>query len=126
MNAELKAGKQAIRGFMQVNYSDERLAMLLAHARDGKLLYVSCCCFIGIATADHALKSSGDEEAWWHYEQAQRLTLAAEAEEAFYRMGLIGGDCFTFNQRRIRRLIPIVKAEMRRRERGRALTVNLS
>ncbi len=52
-----KETKQIIRDFMKTNYSDERLAMLLAHAQSGKLAFNSCCCFVGVSTAQHALTS---------------------------------------------------------------------
>lgn len=50
--------KRVIRQFMREHYSDERLCALLAHARDGKLAYGSCCCFVGAANADHPLQGS--------------------------------------------------------------------
>jgi hypothetical protein len=48
MNQDLRQWKQALRAFMQQHYTDERLAMLLAHAESGKLSFTSCCCFIGV------------------------------------------------------------------------------
>ncbi|MCI0526562.1 MAG: hypothetical protein L0Y56_03795, partial [Nitrospira sp.] len=59
----IKHLKAPLRAYMQQHYSDEKLAALLAHARDGKLAYHSCCCFIGIATADHALRGFNPTEA---------------------------------------------------------------
>src|SRR4051812_49852972 len=55
MNNRLADLKKAIRAFFP-NYTTERLAGYLAHAQDGKLFYTSCCCFIGGATAGHALR----------------------------------------------------------------------
>lgn len=44
-----------IKLFLQQYYTDEQLAALLAHCQDGKFSFHSCCCLIGIPTADHAL-----------------------------------------------------------------------
>jgi hypothetical protein len=114
MDQDLKENKQTIRAFMREHYTDERLAMLLAHAQSGRLAYMSCCCFIGIPTADHALQgeSGGIYSTTRHYIRAAILPLAREAESAYCNLAECEGD-----QQRIRRLIPIIKAEMRRRER---------
>lgn len=107
--------KNAIRGFMREHYTDERLAQLLAHAQDGKLTFWSCCCFIGIVTADHRLCGSlmqrilADPD---HYLVARRLNGAYGAEKAF---AALPHDKLS----RIRLLIPIIRAEMRRRDRMR-------
>lgn len=119
MNRDLRQAKHDIRAFF-IHYTDERLVALLAHARDGKLHYVSCCCFIGIATADHALRERncvGDEAG--HYWRAQDLPGAFEAERAFY---LLGKKNFSLldNALRTRLIIPLIRAEMRRRELARA------
>lgn len=53
MNADLRKHKSIIRDFMRKHYSDDRLVMLLDHARSGKLSYWSCSCFIGMLTVDH-------------------------------------------------------------------------
>ena len=125
MDAQLKAAKPPIREFLRTAYSDERLAMLLAHAQEGKLSYMSCCCLIGIPTANHALKEvlqGGD-----HIIKSRALPGGMEAEKAFY--ALIGGlatpkaSLEVGDHARRLRLIPMVKAEMRRRSRLRAQTV---
>ncbi len=110
-----KEAKSHIRAFMQAHYTDERLSWLLAHARSGKFAFASCCCFIGIPTADHALRSLCD----WHqehYVQAHQLGGSFEAEQCCY---FISRD--KSGQQRtdklIRILIPMVLAEMRRRDR---------
>lgn len=101
--------KQAIRDFMQEHYTDERLAWLLAHARAGKLAYDSCCCFVGIPQAPHALKGSGERGGSLHYGGFRRSL----AEEAFLCI-----DRFKFEDEGRRRiLIPMIRAEMRRRAR---------
>ncbi|SRR5581483_3686563 len=109
----IKEAKQHLRAFMRAHYTDERLAALLAHARDGKLVFGSCCCFIGSATADHALK--GAEHYCWrepHLALARTLCGAYHAEQAYKYIAR--GDI-----RRRRIIIPMIRAEMKRRERER-------
>ncbi len=126
MDARLKDCKRAIRLFLRIAYSDERLAWLLAHARSGKLSYRSCCCLVGVATADHPLQERAAPIglAPWltpsgsHYAFAKTFLGANEAERAYYYMGHIGKSGFfsSADAQRRRRLIPLVRAEMRRRE----------
>ena len=114
MNKELKQRKQTIRQFMREHYTDERLVMLLAHAQSGSLAFMSCCCFIGIPTADHALRGNLQVDGEEHYLAAKRLIGAGAAEGAYMMLHFD-------NHGRRRRLIPIIKAELRRRERLRTL-----
>ena len=121
MEPELRRSKRAIRIFLRTAYTTERLAWLLAHARTGKLAYQSCCCLIGLATADHMLagKLSANQIAQAsHYAIAKAFLGASEAEWAYYRLGLIrpAGPGSSDDVRR-RRLIPMVLAEMERRAR---------
>jgi hypothetical protein len=114
----IKEAKTHLRSFMRNHYSDERLAWLLAHARAGKLAYDSCCCFVGIVTATHALKQHVNIDLCGvqqdHYQQAQFLPGAHLAERAYFHLGSGEGDpC----RRRI--IIPMIRAEQRRRERAR-------
>lgn len=114
--------KKPIRAFMQAQYTDERLAQLLCHARDGKLSYASCCCFIGVSTADHALQSWQEDPdvAQPHIRVARSLPLAHVAEVAFrdlVKTWWIEGDSDLCRQRI---LIPMIRAEMKRREKLRA------
>lgn len=113
MNQSLRENKQSIRSFMQNHYTDSRLAELLCHARDGKLRYYSCCCFIGIATADHALRpmqSALSPPAMPHYREAKRLVAAPRAERAFFDISGSG------DLKRRSLIIPMVRAEIRRRD----------
>ena len=118
MNQLLQDAKRAIRSFWP-NYSDERLAWLLAHARSSKLSYFSCCCLIGVATADHALQDEYDKHGD-HIELARGLTFAHEAEDGFNLLGTSGlpfdSPDYNNDSVRRRRLIPMIKAEMKRRE----------
>ena len=117
--------KRAIRAFMQAHYTDEKLAQLLAHAQDGKLDYSSCCCFIGVATANHTLGTGddfgSDRGGMGHYIEAKRLSGAALAEKAFAYLwesnywDSKNRECRTLRQRRNAILIPMIRAEQKRR-----------
>lgn len=101
-------------------YTDERLAMLLAHAQDGKLAFYSCCCLIGIPTADHPLCS--EMEKPYHSIAARRTLPNAEAAEgAFARLGVDARAADQSDeaddQRARTKLIPLIEAEMERRQR---------
>lgn len=109
-------------------YTDEKLASLLAHAEDGKLAFQSCCCLIGIPTADHALRGEvppfepGEEP---HYQFAKSLPNAESVEMAFLFLCLSEDDsCFrAFSVERMQaRLIPLIRSEMQRRESSRSQT----
>ena len=126
MHPLLKVAKQDIRDYL-IHYSDEKLTALLAHAQDGKLAFYSCCCLIGSATADHALRP---RTIYWrntaklepHYAQAQELPGSEEAEWAYGKGLLAATRVWSEAERdslRRRRLIPILKAELRRRQRFR-------
>lgn len=105
--------------FLQTAYSDEKLAALLAHAQDGKLAYNSCCCFIGVPNAIHALQPERYSMDYFggldgHLEERlpshfhnDPLMNAAEME-----FGTLG---FTDELRR-ERIMPLILAEMERRE----------
>ncbi len=121
-----QARKRDIRSFMRTHYTDERLAQLLAHAQDGKLAYVSCCCFIGIATADHSLRSSYPygKEGRDHLDISRNtLEGAGHAELAYSWLWHLNSEELTpeadtpvgRDAIRIRILIPMIRAEMRRR-----------
>jgi len=117
MNNRLGELKKAIRAFFP-NYTTEGLAAYLAHAQDGKVFYSSCCCFIGGATADHALRGRCDTNDYSHYQVAKNLPGADEAEAAFFDLGRpyykhpIGIDGLKDDAQRRRVLIPLIKAEL--------------
>jgi len=100
-----------ISRFLERNYSDEQLAALLAHAESDRLSYNSCCCLVGISAATHALRGEHeyDFDGDAHLERGRQLPWAKEAE---FEFALLGPDG---TRRRI--LIPLVLAEMERRER---------
>jgi hypothetical protein len=121
--ATMRENKQAIRKFMRENYTDERLAMLLAHAQSGRLAFDSCCCFIGIPSAPHALAGAGERaqpEPLHHRIYGNKLPDGSRAEWAYAELG--GPSCHepTRDIVRRRKIIPMIRAEMRRRERDAA------
>lgn len=115
-----------IRAFLATHYSDEKLAALLAHAEDGKLAFYSCCCLVGTATSNHALRGHSailDAIAWLpcgvppfmfpqHYRDAKELNGAEAAENAFMMLG-------ESDEERRAALMPLIEKEMKRRERVR-------
>lgn len=102
--------KAPIRAFMQTHYTDERLAALLAHAKDGKLSYWSCCCFLGAANAPHPLQTEDHFYLSQHCMEAFKLSGGGDAHFAYASLGSDGDS----GRRRI--LIPMIRAEMKRRE----------
>jgi hypothetical protein len=122
MNPRLKEDYRVVRAFLP-HYDDQHLAAFLDHLRAGKFAYNSCCCFIGAATADHALIGKADYVSEIglepHYRKAKdRLSGAWEAERAVWMWG-DGHDvsAVAADALRTRRLTAIVKAEIRRRMR---------
>ncbi len=114
--------------FLQTAYTDEHLAALLAHAQAEpgedparKLSFFSCCCFIGVPNAPHALRGYVPEFAQGRvlpagstHHQSVRLSskLAADAEEEFFFLGNTDAE-------RRERLVPLIEDEIVRREQAR-------
>ncbi|MGH9327514.1 MAG: hypothetical protein ACRD2B_12645 [Terriglobia bacterium] len=117
----LRVRKHAIRQYLRTAYSDERLAWLLAHAKSGKLTYQSCCCLIGAATADHALRAKSDVNlpSAAHYHLARKFIGARDAEQAYWELGYQHGyrPAQSSDELRLRRLIPMILSEIRQRSR---------
>lgn len=103
--------------FMREHYTDEKLAALLAHAEDGKLGFVSCCCLVGALTADHPLQTADPGSLC--PTNGNHLTKAqAEyplVERAFRDLGypMQGGDSEITRRAKI---IPLIQAEIARRD----------
>lgn len=118
MNQEfgLKFVKGVLRSFIREHYTDQKLTEVLAHAQDGKLSYFSCCCFIGVVTADHALKGEARHNNYSHYLVAQELHGSVQAEFAYAHLSQGAGSYEAKDPLRRKRLIPILRAEMKRRE----------
>ena len=116
----MKHYEETLTNFMRRHYSDERLAMLLAHAEDGRLVYQSCCCFIGVATADHALQGKLDAGAapkQSHYVKATELDGARAAEIAFFE--LTWPDGHSANKSGLATVTRLIRDEVARRDRVR-------
>ena len=117
--------KAPIRAWLRL-FPDDRLAALLAHAQDGKLAYNSCCCLVGALTADHPLQKSAQQCNHWdpanHLFRARQIPRALRAETAFNALGCgqekrrFGRPQYGDDALRRRRLIPMIRAEMRRRD----------
>lgn len=106
-----------IERFLQTAFTDERLAGLLAHCEDGKLVFYSCCCFAGAPTADHALRGEiEDYDLEPHYIAAKKLPFAAEAEREFCSLAYsFASDRERDSQRRAI-VKPLILAEIERRD----------
>jgi len=115
----LQSLKKHIRAYLRDGYKTiEQLCAGLAHAQDGKLVYKSCCCFIGIPTADHELQTKLPKTRLsLHYNTAREHPLAASAEAAYATLGHIANAGIDFDELRRKRIIPMYKAEIRRRMR---------
>jgi hypothetical protein len=119
MNQFARLIKEPIRNWLQSG-PDSWLAALLAHAQDGRLGFNTCCCLVGSRTAPHALRDAAEEGEFFigdaaHLLSARLLPGAVAAEEAFFAL------CFDGRRRRV--LIPMIKAELRRRERAREIPI---
>src|SRR6266478_447632 len=115
LQAELKSHKQTIRAFLRTEvWAEEKLCALLAHAED-KLSMWSCCCLIGVATANHPLRgripliSHRDNNShldYAHLGNAWYLPCALAAETAFQRLAApcdsLSGEADELRRRRIR------------------------
>lgn len=122
--------EQILTDFMQRHYSDEQLAALLAHAEDGKLAFNSCCCFIGFPTRDHVGFAEDEQRIegesyerlheWHHCIARETLAEAKAAEFAFSGLSEIAEIGPRADAERREKLIPLIRAEMERRDRGRS------
>lgn len=95
----------------------DKICAVLAHAEDGKLAYMSCCCLIGSFTAEHPLSgidSCPDRSV--HYVNAKKLPYALAAEVEFCDLGSLNSDAGREDAGRRRRVIPLLRYELRRRE----------
>ena len=121
-----KKAKKICRDFLRTNYSDERLAMLLAHAQSGKLAYNSCCCLVGVSTAKHALRSDWSMVRADHHGVTHGMLPGGKrVSDAYMRLKHDylplkpyheEGGLDEYDPQRQRILIPMIRAEMKRRE----------
>ena len=125
MNIELQKHKNIVRQFIQVQYTNQRLAMLIDHLRSGAFNYASCCCLIGIPTSNHRNRQlrghgmSGPRFSGAHYTRSRyEIVGAMTAEQSTYALGIPSGVRTSLhfdNRLLIRRLLPIALGEVRRR-----------
>lgn len=119
---EQQQRKQILRQFMRDHYSDERLAMLLAHAQEGKLSFDCCCCFIGSMNSPHPLRTQEENRvgdgSFSHYLEAKALRLGIDAEVSYQKPCAKQDTKSAEDAIRRRILIPIIRAEMRRRDKS--------
>ena len=129
--------EQTISNFLRTEYTDADLAAALAHAQDGKLSYYSCCCLRGIPSANHALRGARKEEAGFTTEvygpldhakgndalfDLQLSSKYQQADTAYFNLGDpgFGHSWLAEDALRRSRLIPLIEAEIARRESERA------
>lgn len=115
--SQYKIDSKAISDFL-AQWPTERLCMLQAHAESGKLKFQSCCCLVGVLTADHALSGitptrQGD---WAHLDVARKLPGAIQAENAFFRLGRGAFRPYDSDPARRLAVLPLIKAELAKRE----------
>lgn len=118
-----------IKRYLQEAYTDERLAQLLAHTEDGKLSYNSCCCLIGAATANHALKAASSNYGGEHYAAAKTLDGKINGYEkfapysAFYKLSaeVAYHQLAATDEGRRAALLPMIREEIERRDGVRSL-----
>lgn len=116
MNERIKQAKQAIRPFI-ATFSDPRLADVYAANADGKMsFYDPCGCLRGVAYEGLAVHTRADRCDLCHYDMVDDdVAIAAEwgyNKLAFGEHLLDAADAI-----RQRRLSPILRAEIRRRDR---------
>lgn len=118
---EFKKYKGIVRNYLQTAYSDKNLAQILDHARAGKLAYYSCCCFAGIPTADHASGELYETFTMGHsVSDGNSISYDITASCAYYYLGRDKyHDLYSRENDPLRRrtIIPMILAEIRRRER---------
>ena len=104
MDRTLKQSKKGMRQFMRANYKDEHLISAIDRCRAGSLQFNDCDCFIG-----HVCVERGVTAQYW-LQRARLLPYAVEGENGYQRLADNDG-------KRQRRLLPMLRAEIRRRAR---------
>jgi hypothetical protein len=134
--SELRTSKQLIRDWVRANFSDQKLASVVAFNADGKMSFRNPCgCLMGVTYSEllHAGHDCDREHYWTARKQdlSQTRRFAAlfpasrigKTEKAYSFLGFTASfsTCFGDDQLRRRRFSALLRAEMRRRERVRAL-----
>lgn len=102
-----------IQRFLQT-YGDQALIALLDHAEKGMLAFSSCCCLIGARNAPHALKGylhfgTAQPADCYHHQEMRDIPGGKEAEDEYRALG-------SDDVERRERIIPLIRAEILRRE----------
>ncbi len=107
--------KKTARAFLREQYSDTNLTKALDHMRAGNFSFTSCCCFIGLVTADHALRNYTMIWQVNHYYAAKCRPGADAAEAAVAVLGRKSQSAAIYDDLLRRRLIPMILFEIKRR-----------
>jgi hypothetical protein len=130
--SELRHSKQVVREWVRANFSDQKLASVVAFNADAKMNFRNPCgCLMGVTYS--ARLHEGHDCDREHYWQARRQDLAqtrrfaalfpayrlGKAEKAYHFLGYsrVLGSCFGDDELRRRRFGALLRAEMRRRDR---------
>lgn len=120
---DLKTAKGHIRAWIRAHFSDQKCAEVLAFAQDGRMSYTDPCgCLMGVTKSsylhqgDHICTSR-------HYDEACEFDAEGNAERGFKNLAYPDGQDeesadWGTDTLRLRRFIPILKAEIRRRDRA--------
>jgi len=129
---ELRLSKQIVRQWLRANFSDEKLAGVMAFNADGGMTFRNPCgCLMGVTYSDRLhIGNQCDREHYWlarRQDLAQTRPLAAlfpwsrigRTEKAYNFLGFSPNftSCFGDDQLRRRRFSAILRAEMHRRSR---------
>lgn len=103
---------ETIERFLQTEYTDEKLAALLAHAEDGKLSFFSCCCFAGIPSATHTLQGERMHLIYAGLNQGHHEVDG----NLFSKMSSAYSALAVSDEESRAKLIPLIRAEIARRD----------
>ena len=130
--AELRKSKQLVREWVRANFSDQKLASVVAFNADGKMTFRNPCgCLMGVTYSDRLhLGHDCDREHYWlarRQDLAQTRRFAAlfptsrvgKVEKGYNFLGFSPAftNCFGDDQVRRRRFSALLRAEMHRRAR---------
>jgi hypothetical protein len=129
---ELRASKRVVRDWVRANFSDQKLASVVAFNSDGQMTFRNPCgCLMGVTYSERLhMGHDCDREHYWlarRQDLAQTRRFAAlfltsrigKAEKAYNFLGFSAAysSCFGDDQLRRRRFSALLRAEMRHRER---------
>lgn len=129
------SNEQIISEFLKTEYTDAKLIELLDGAESGVLSFYSCCCLRGLPTAKHKIMGTNAAGVTLsqlrspisHGDPIVCSEAYLEADRAYYRLGEpIATDGLEDDMRRRERVIPLIKAEILRREQERSPSLSES